>query len=156
VSTFTLPAATNASGNPWPAGIYQVTLLNMEDDDKPSKFGDGPRVKVTFQVDKVVRLTPRKTPQENTEAKDKAKAALADNVTLVAWCNKTMAKRATLRAWVEALLGREIANSEIVNPLEAVGKRAEAVMETYDKEDGGEGIKLTTLTPIAAEDDPGF
>lgn len=154
--TFTLPAATNASGNPWPAGIYVVTLLNMEDDDRPSRFGDTPRVKVTFSVDKVVRLTPAKSPDENTKARQQAKEALANAETLVAWCNKTMAKRATLRGWIEALLGREIGNNEVVNPLEAVGKQAEALLETYTGEDGADKVKLATLTPVALADDAGF
>lgn len=153
--TFTLPAATNSSGNPWPAGIYQVTLLNMEDDDRPSKYEQTARVKVTFTVDKVVRLTPAKTADENVKAKQAAREALADNVTLVAWCNKTMAKRATLRGWIEALLGREIGNAEIVNPLEAVGRQAEAVLEQYTGEDGTEKVKLATLTPIAPDEDDG-
>jgi hypothetical protein len=153
MSTFTLPPATDASGNPWPAGIYQVTLLNMEDDDRPSRFGDTPRVKVTFHVDKVIRLTPCKTPEETAKARATAKTALADSATLIAWCNKTMAKRATLRGWIEALLGREIANSEVVNPLEAVGKVAEALLETYTGDDGVDKVKLTTLSPVALEDD---
>lgn len=151
-----LPAASNSSGSPWPPGIYQVTLQDIEEDDRISQFGEGPRVKVTFTVDKVVRLTPRATPAENAESKTKAKQALTDSSTLVAWCNLTMNKRATLRGWIEALLGREIGNGEIVNPNEAIGKSAEATVEAYTGQDGTEKVKLTTLTPLATEDDANF
>jgi hypothetical protein len=152
MTSFQFPAATNAQGNPWPAGIYQVTLADIVDDDQISKFNpDQQRVKVTFRVDKVVRLMP-----SSPEARTAAKAALTENADLIAWCNKTMSKRATLRGWIEALLGRELGVSEVVSPADALGKSAEALLEAYQGQDGTERVKLTTLTPIAADEEASF
>lgn len=152
MSSFTLPAASNAAGMPWPAGIYQLTFLNISEDDRPSKFGTTARCKLEFQVDKIVRLTPQKSQELNDQARLDARAALTEGLTMVAWVNLTMARNSTLRAWIEALLGREIANGEVVNPAEAAGRQAEGVVEWYEGADKTQKLRLMTLTPIAQDE----
>jgi hypothetical protein len=146
-----LPAASNTGGMPWPAGIYTLTFLNIEEDDRPPMFGTTPRCKLTFQVDKVIRLTPQKTADLNNQARQMAQAALNDALPMVAWCNLTMARNSTLRNWIEAMLGRTIGDGEVVNPAEAAGRQAEGTVEWYEGADKTQKLKLATLTPIAQD-----
>lgn len=150
--SFTFPAATDTAGMPWPAGIYEVTLLAIDPDDRPSRFGDTPRAKWRFQVDKVTRLAPVADPVKRQETRAKAQKALNDQLELLAWCNVSMNKKATMRGWVEALLGRQIAVGEVANPRDVIGRRAEATLETYTGDDNTEKVKLTSLAPLVAED----
>lgn len=152
--TFTIPVANNSSGMPWPAGLYEITCTGIEPDDRVSKFGDTPRVKFSFSVDKVIRITPVADQALNAENRAKAQKAKAEGADLVGWCNLTMGRKATMRSWIEALLGRQLANGEGVNPSDVIGKRAEATLETYTGDDGSEKVKIGSLAPLGDGDQP--
>lgn len=154
--SFVFPPATDSAGMPWPPGIYQVTLLNIEPDDRPSRFDDKPRAKWRFSVDKVVRLAPVADQAQRQENRAKAQKALNDHAELLAWCNTSMNRKATMRGWVEALLGKTIAVGEVANPRDVIGKSAEATLELYTGEDGAEKVKLTALAPLVEDDEDGI
>lgn len=149
---FVFPAASDSAGMPWPAGIYEVTLISIEPDDRPSRFGDTPRAKWIFQVDKVIRLAPVVDAVQRQETRAKAQKALNDHLELLAWCNVSMNKKATMRGWVEALLGRALPAGEVANPRDVIGKRAEATLENYTGEDGSEKVKLAGLAPLVGDE----
>lgn len=139
---------------PWPAGLYTVTLISIEQDDRVSQFNDGPRAAWTFGVDSIIRITPVPDPATNRENKAKAQAAIAEGMTLNAWTNISMNRKATMRGYIEALLGRTLANGEGCNPADVIGKKAEATLEEYTGQDGTQKVKLASLAPISADDDP--
>ena len=95
--SFEFPPASDSSGMPWPAGIYQVTLLSIEPDDRPSRFGDTPRAKWVFEVTKVIRLAPVADQAQRQENRAKAQKSLNEGADLLAWCNVTMNRKATMR-----------------------------------------------------------
>jgi hypothetical protein len=128
---------------PWPAGLYVVKLAAIEPDDRPSKFGDTPRAKFTFEVESII----------DSQEKKVARKAISEGVTLTGWCNLTMGRKATMRGWIEALAGRPLQSGERIEPKTLIGKKAKATLVTYDREDGSEGVKLGALAPVAADDD---
>lgn len=141
--TFTIPAASNASGSIYPVGLYVFELRTIGLDDKPSQFGDGPRVALEFDVLSIIDSQDRKA----------AKAAMQRGDSYRAWCNLTMGRKATFRAWAEALLNRTLADGEKIDPSDLIGKRAKASVIAYTKQDGTEGVKIGALQPFVADDD---
>ena len=148
--SFTLPKASNSSGAAIPVGLYLVTLKHMEMEHREDgPYGPQDRVKWIFTIDEVLDA-------DDDDALDKV------GEELWSFTNSSMHVKATMRGYVEALLGRAVDEDEEVSTADLLGKRAKASVVPHTKQDGTKTTKLGTLTPYkrarraAAEDEGPF
>lgn len=143
--SFTLPAATDTTFEQCPEGLWIFRLASMEDGiiGNP-EYGDKPRVKWVFEIERVIdaneneptRDIPNPKPIEDWIGEE-----------FWGWSSKTMAKGATMRAWAEALLGREIPEGEQLKASDLIGKRGKA---TVGRGKTGRQ-KITSLLPAKSK-----
>lgn len=139
--SFTLPKATDQTFEDCPVGLWLFKLKLMEDGIEGSpEYGGGERVKWVFVAEKAISVEEPDATRDNPDPK-----SVDDWIGEEVWgfTSKSMAKKATMRAWAEALLGREIADTDTLNASDLLGKRAKATV--------GRGMtgrqKITAMMP---------
>jgi hypothetical protein len=135
-----LPKATNTDFVQTPAGVYRMKLKDMEEREQPSY--DDPtvtetRVQWTFEIEDVV------------SGDDKCEDFIGQE--FWAWTSKTMGRKAKMREWAEALVGRPIDDDEELDPSQdLLGRRVVATVVAYIKMNGQPGTKLGSVAPYRA------
>lgn len=135
---FTLPKATNTEFSAIPVGLYVVRLKAMEEQEpQASQFSDEPKasVKWIFTIEQVI----------DANDEDEAEAKVGEEVWV--FSSITMGKKAKMRAFAEALLGRAIDEKESITDEMLIGKRAKASIIPHTKTDGSETTKIGSLVP---------
>jgi hypothetical protein len=144
--TFNIPPATNNAVYPWPLGTYRVALISLEREQETNaqytREGQA-RIRWSFECVRVLDSVDRR------QARD---LKLADEL-LLAWTNLSMSRRSIFRQWAEVLVGRALAEGEVIEPGQLLGKTARAVVAEYDKRDGTKGVGIRVLQPDVADDD---
>ena len=130
--TFTLPAATETSFEQCPIGLYVFKLKSMERGIEGNpQYGGGERVKWIFEIERVIDANENDPSADNPDPKP-IEAWVGEE--FWAFTSLNMGKKATMRAWSEALLGRSIADGEALNAGELIGKRAKATVGRNENE----------------------
>lgn len=140
--TFTLPKASDQVGyEQCPVGLYVFRVKEMQDGIEGSaEYGGGERVKWVFTVERVIDANDPEPTADNPDPK-----SVEDWVGEEVWgfTSLSMNKKATMRSWAEALLGREIPEGEALMASDLIGKRAKA---TVGRGQTGRQ-KITSLVP---------
>lgn len=110
--SWTQQATTNAMP---PFGLYVMEVTEVGDpemsDNTNGEYEAKEQVKFTFKILKVIHSDD-----------DEAEEFIGE--TTYGWANFTFGPKAKLRAWAQALLGREIEDGESVSGEMLIGKRA--------------------------------
>lgn len=133
----TLPEANNSEFTGVPVGLYLVRLKAMEEQEpRPSQFHEEPQATMrwVFVIEEVID-------SNDEEAEEKVGEELWGFTSI------TMGKKAKMRAWSEALLGRPMADKEKVTDEMLVGKRAKATVIPHTRQDGTETTKIGSMVP---------
>ena len=146
--SFTLPTATEGTFEECPQGLWVFRLKAMEDGiEGREEFGGGERVKWIFEIVRVIDAN------ENEPTRDIPEPKPVDDwigEEFWAFTSKSMARRATMRAWAEALLGREITERDNLSASHLIGRSAKA---TVGRGQTGRQ-KITSLMPIKRASKP--
>lgn len=141
---FTLPPVNNSATMIAP-GYYLLTLKEMVEEPPRNpgamnRFGqeEGPRCRWVFLIDRCLEPEP-------TEEQE---AAIGQE--FWAWSSISMGRKAKMREYAQALLGRELDDGEQVADHELISKRVKTTIVEYDKESGGKGTKIGTMAPYKA------
>lgn len=146
--TFALPKATDQGFEQCPEGLWVLKLKSMERGIQGDpQYGGGERVKWIFEIERVIDANENEPTRDNPNPKP-----IDDWIGEEFWgfTSLSMAKKATMRAWAEALLGREIGEGDELNASELIGKRAKA---TVGRTDTGRQ-KITSMMPIKQKPKP--
>lgn len=146
--SFTLPAATDATYEQCPIGLYVFKLKHLERGIQGDpRFGEGERVKWVFDIERVIDANENEPTRDNPDPR-----SIEDWVGEEFWgfTSLSMGKKATMRGWAEALLGRTLEEKEQLNAGELIGKRAKA---TVGRSDTGRQ-KIMSLVPLKTKGKP--
>ncbi|HQX61840.1 MAG TPA: hypothetical protein PK593_00125 [Thermomicrobiales bacterium] len=146
--SFTLPAATEGTFEQCPQGLYVFKLKAMEDGiEGREEYGGGERVKWVFEIARVIDANENEPTRDVPNPK-----TIEDWVGEEFWAftSKSMNSKATMRAWAEALLGREIAEGESLSASDLLGKAAKA---TVGRGQTGRQ-KITSMMPLKKKPKP--
>lgn len=132
--SFALPVATSGEFELTPAGLYVFELRELETGIAGNpEFGGGERVKWIFDI---VQVISGDEDSEDFVGKD-----------FWAWTSFTMGRKSNMRAWAEALIGREIVDGEEVTSDMLIGQRMRANVGHYKKQSGDTGAKIVSALP---------
>lgn len=132
--SFALPKVSNSTGASIPEGLYGVTLKEMQKEHvEDGPYGPQDRVKWIFTVNEVIDANDDEAEQKVGEE-------------LWAFTSLSMGKKAKMRAFAEALLGRALDEDEEIGTADLIGRRAKANVIPHTKQDGTQTTKLGTLT----------
>jgi len=110
-----------------PKGQYAGTIKNLEivEQRENSQFGDGPQLRITVLIRRVVFATPNPPNGEPRES-DQPEWWVGKDVW--AFANPVLGKNSKLRPWVEAVLGRTLRDDEEVDLYQMMGKQVVITM----------------------------
>lgn len=140
--SFALPTATEGTFEDCPQGLWVFRLKAMEDGIQGrEEYGGGERVKWIFEITRVIDAEENEPTRDVPDPKP-----IEDWIGEEFWAfsSKSMNRKATMRAWAEALLGREIADGEALNASHLIGKSAKV---TVGRGQTGRQ-KITSMMPI--------
>jgi hypothetical protein len=148
--SFALPTVTDSGFEQCPQGLYVLRLKEMEDGiEGREEFGSGERVKWVFEITRVIDAEPNESSRDNPDPK-----SIEEWVGEEFWAftSKSLNVKATMKAWAEALLGREItpADAGKLQSSDLLGKSAKA---TVGRGQTGRQ-KITSLMPIKTKTKP--
>ncbi len=146
--SFALPTVTDSGFEQCPQGLYVLRLKEMEDGiEGREEFGSGERVKWVFEITRVIDAEPNESSRDNPDPK-----SIEEWVGEEFWAftAKSMNAKATMKAWAEALLGRELTKQDNLNASDLLGKSAKA---TVGRGQTGRQ-KITSLMPIKTKTKP--
>lgn len=133
--SFTIPPATNNAGTAIPVGLYTVRLKALEHSyQEEGPFGPGDRVKWIFTVEQVID-----SDDEDAESKVGEE--------LWAYTSLSMGRKAKMRGYVEALMGRTLEDGEGIAPEDLIDRRAKASVVPHERQDGTMTTKVGSLLP---------
>lgn len=135
-TNISIPAATDGeSFEILPEGLYEFRLVGMENMGPGQAFDNErepkDRIKWVFEIESVI------------SGDDEAEERVGEQVWF--FTSLSMHRKATMRAWCEGLLGREIAEGEAVDASDIIGKRGRANIVHYKKLTGDIGHKIASL-----------
>ena len=135
-STFSLPPATDGeSFEILPEGLYLFQLLDMENMGPGQAFDNErepkDRIKWVFEVMEVI------------SGDEDAEERIGEEVWF--FTSLSMHRKATMRAWAEGLLGREIEGNERVDASDLIGRQGRANIVHYKKLSGDTGHKIASM-----------
>lgn len=131
--SFTLPTANDTEFQLVPPGLYVFRLKEMEGGIPGNpEFGDKPRVRWVFTIEDVIDADD-----------DEADEFIGQE--FWAFTSETMGKKATMRAWVEALIGRTVTEDDEITSDDLIGQRARCTVSHYEKMNGSQGHKITSM-----------
>lgn len=139
-TTFALPPATDGEAfEILPEGLYLFQLRGMENMGPGQAFDNErepkDRIKWIFSIEDVI------------SAEDEAEDRIGEEVWF--FTSLSMHRKATMRAWAEGLLGREIADNERVDAGDLIGKRGRANIVHYKKLSGDTGHKIASMLKVS-------
>lgn len=142
--SFTLPTVSDATFEQCPQGLWVFRLKGMEDGiEGREEFGGRERVKWIFEIVRAIDAEENEPTSENPHPR-----SIDDWVGDEFWGftskPERLTPRATMRAWAEALLGREITERDTLRASDLIGKSAKA---TVGRGQTGRQ-KITSLMPI--------
>lgn len=149
-----IPEASSGEFALVPEATYLMTLKDMQpaeqDESSPYYDPDKPRVRWIFVVKQVLDGEP---------LLDKNGDVVADPEDFVGtefhgYTSLNMHKRATMRAWVQGLLGREIVDGEKVESSDLIGKSGRCNVVHYEKQSGNTGHKIESIRPYRRGSQP--
>lgn len=131
-----IPAATDGEAfEILPEGLYMFKLAGMENMGPGQAFDNErepkDRIKWVFQIESVI------------SGDDDAEERVGEEVWF--FTSLSMHRKATMRAWCEGLLGREIAEGEAVDTSDLIGKKGRANIVHYKKLTGDTGHKIASI-----------
>lgn len=135
--SFALPKVNNAEFTGIPVGFYVARLKAMEKQEaRPSQFHDEPQetVKWVFTIEQVID-------SNDDDAENKVGEELWGFTSI------SMGRKAKMRHWAEALLGRELEEDDALAADDLIGKRAKVMVEPHTKQDGTKTTKIGSLQP---------
>lgn len=130
MSTFALPAATDAAFEQCPVGLFVMRLKELERGIEGSpEYGGGERVKWVFAIERVIDANENPPTRDNPDPR-----AIEDWIGEDIWgfTSLSMGRKAKMRAWSEALLNREIAEGEALIASDLIGKRGKVTIGRSD------------------------
>lgn len=136
--TFSLPKANNVEFTLVPPGLYVMRLKEMQggipgNPDFADKDGNVKnRVRWVFTIEDVIDAVDEDADEFIGEE-------------FWAFTSETMGRKATMRAWVEALLGREVEEDDDLTNDDLVGKTARCTVIHYQKMNGDTGHKISSM-----------
>lgn len=140
--TINLPEATSGEFTLVPEATYLMTLTDMQpaeqNENSPFYDPDRPRVRWIFKIQQVLDGEP------DDEGNDPEEFVGQD---FHGYTSLSMHKRATMRAWAQGLLGREIADGERVESSDLIGKSGRCLVEHYEKQNGNTGHRIASIRP---------
>lgn len=140
--TVSLPEASSGEFTLFPEATYLMQLKEMQpaeqDESSPYYDPDRPRVLWIFTVKQVL---DGEADDEGNNPEDFVDTEFHGYTSL------NMHKRATMRAWAQGLLGREIADGEKVESSDLIGKVGRCNVVHYEKQNGNTGHKIESIRP---------
>lgn len=137
-----LPVAASGEFKLVPEATYAMKLIDMQEaeqnENSPYYDPDRPRVKWVFQIVSVLDGEEDPTygdPQDFVGEE------------FYGFTSLNMGRRATMRAWAQGLLGREIEDGEQITSADLIGKVGRCYVEHYEKQNGSTGHKITAIKP---------
>lgn len=143
-----MPRATDQTFEECPIGLWLFKLKDMEPGIQGNpEYGDKERVKWVFIAEKALDVDDPEPTRDNPSPKSAAEW-IGEEVW--GFTSLSMATKAVMRQWSEALLGREVGPDEDVKASDLIGKRAKA---TVGRGQTGRQ-KITSLMPYKPKAKP--
>lgn len=139
--SFALPKPSNQDFRLTPPGLYLMKLKSMEETDGVDFTTQQPtkRMRWIFSIERVI----------DSNEPEEAEELVGEE--FWAWTSITMGRKATMRAYVEALLGRPVEPDEEITTDDLLGKRLKATVAHYQKQNGETGSKISGVVPYKAK-----
>lgn len=138
----TLPVAASGEFKLVPEATYAMKLVDMQEaeqnENSPFYDPNRPRVKWVFQIVSVLDGDPDPTYGDPEDFIGEE---------FFGYTSLNMGKRATMRAWAQGLLGREIEDGEQITSEDLIGKIGRCHVEHYEKQNGATGHKISAIKP---------
>ena len=137
--SFALPKPTNQDFRPTPPGLFLMKLKDMERAEGRDFTTGEPteRMRWIFTIERVIDC-------------DDEEADSLVGEEFWAWTSITMGRKAHMRAYVEALLGRPVEPEEEITSDDLLGRRLKATVAAYTKQNGEPGTKISGVVPVKA------
>lgn len=139
----TLPEANSGEFTLIPEATYLMKLKDMQpaEQDESSPYYDPtkPRVRWVFEIVQVLDGEPD---DDGNDPEDFVGTEFHGYTSL------NMHKRATMRAWAQGLLGREVEDGEQIDSTDLIGKTGRCNVVHYEKQNGNDGHKIESIRPF--------